>query len=295
MNTRAKYVFLFPGVVWILLFTLFPLIYSLYLSTTDFNLRNRTPNFIGLQNYADILGIVSTDYPGGDQKALDTAKFNAMLTVGSTTLTLILGTFLAWVFNHDLPFLKQMRAIITMPLFAAPIALGYLGVIMFNETNGPINNILQGIGLQRVQWIIDPTGARTAVMITDVWQWTPFVFIVVLAAMQAIPDDLYESAKLDTKSNWILFRHITFPMIAPALGTVALLRLVETFKILDIPITLTGGGPGAATQTYSFYARQVGLVGTFQLGYASALAYLIVIAAIIVSTIYFRRVRARFE
>ncbi|MBL8165938.1 MAG: sugar ABC transporter permease [Anaerolineae bacterium] len=287
----AKYFFLMPGVVWILLFTLFPLIYSLYLSTTNFRM-GREPRSVGLDNYAEILGL---DGEGGDDKARDTAGFSVFLSIGSTTLTLVFGTFVAWVFNHDIPFLRQMRAVLTMPLFAAPVAVGFLGVIIFNEVNGPINNILQGLGLGRVQWIIDPWGARFAVLITDVWQWTPFVFIVILAAMQGIPDDLYESARLDTKSNWSLFRYITFPLIAPALGTVFLLRLVETIKVLDIPTTLTRGGPGQVTQTYTFYIYETGLKGSFQLGDASALSYLVVIVAIIISSIYFWRVRARFE
>lgn len=290
-NTRAKYVFLLPGVAWILIFTLFPLVYSFYISLTDFRL-GKQPQYVGFANYAEILGL---DGGGGDQKARDTAGFSAFLTVGSTTMTLVFGTLVAWIFNHDLPMLRQMRAIITMPLFAAPIALGFLGVIIFNEVNGPINNVLQGLGIERVKWIIDPWGARFAVLITDTWQWTPFVFIVVLAAMQSIPEDLYESARLDTKSNWVMFRRITLPLIAPALGTVALLRLVETIKIIDIPISLTGGGPGAVTQTYSYYIYQIGLRGSFQLGDASALSYLVVLLAIIISSIYFWRVRARFE
>jgi ABC-type sugar transport system permease subunit len=113
--------------------------------------------------------------------------------------------------------------------------------------------------------------------------------------MQGVPDDLYESARLDTKSNWSLFRHITLPLIAPAMGTVFLLRLVETVKILDIPTTLTRGGPGQITQTYSFYIYETGLRGSFRLGDASALSYLVVIVAIVISTIYFSRVRGRFE
>lgn len=290
-NTRAKYIFLLPGVAWILIFTLFPLVYSFYISLTDFRL-GRQPQYIGFANYAEILGL---DGKGGDEKARETAGFSAFLTIGSTTMTLVFGTLIAWIFNHDLPMLRQMRAIITMPLFAAPIALGFLGVIIFNEVNGPINNILQGLGIERVKWIIDPWGARFAVLITDTWQWTPFVFIVVLAAMQSIPEDLYESARLDTKSNWVMFRRITLPLIAPALGTVALLRLVETIKIIDIPISLTGGGPGAVTQTYSYYIYQIGLRGSFQLGDASALSYLVVLLAIIISSIYFWRVRTRFE
>jgi multiple sugar transport system permease protein len=154
--------------------------------------------------------------------------------------------------------------------------------------------LLKGLGIAGRPWFVDPTWARIAVLVTDVWQWTPFVFIVVLAAMQSISDDLYEAASLDTSSNWRLFTGITFPLIAPALGTVAILRLVETFKILDIPLALTDGGPGTATQTYSYYIYVKGLGRSFDLGYASAMSYLLVIIAIIVTSIYFWRVRERF-
>jgi|GEM_PF-96831 len=299
---QAKHNFLMPAVIWVLVFTAFPLVYSLYLSTTNFRL-GRDPEFIGLENYSEIFGFECDEETifcewsadNVDERALNTAGFTAFLAIGSTILTVLAGTFIAWIFNHDLPFLKQMRAIITMPLFAAPVALGFLGIVIFNEQAGPINNILQGLGLPRVQWFVDPWGARFAILLTDVWQWTPFVFIVVLAAMQGIPDDLYESARLDSKSDWMLFRWITFPMISPALGTVALLRLVETFKVIDVPYSLTRGGPGSVTQTYSYHAYITGLVGSFQLGEASALAYLLVIVAIIVTTIYFVRVSDRFD
>ena len=139
-----------------------------------------------------------------------------------------------------------------------------------------------------------PWAARFALLMVDTWQWTPFVFIVVLAAMQSIPEELYEAARLDTSSSWRMLTRITLPLIAPAIGTVAMLRLVETFKILDIPFTLTGGGPGTSTQTYSYYTYLEGL-RHFDMGYASALAYVLVIIAIIISSIYFWRMRTRFE
>lgn len=285
---RARYFFLMPGVIWILAFTIFPLLFSLYLSFTNANMRNFTSaewTIVGFENYASI---------GDDLRAAETVTTSVFLTVGSVTTTLVLGTFMAWLFNHDIPGLRVFRSILTMPLFAAPIALGFLGLILFNETSGSINSMIRGLGGQPVRWMTDPQSARTAVLLLDTWQWSPFVFIIILAAMQSIPDELYEAVRLDTSSGWSIFRHITFPMIAPAMGTVALLRLVETFKILDIPLSMLGGGPGSATQTYSYYVYLTGL-RSFDMGYASALAYILVIIAIIVSTIYFWRVRARFE
>lgn len=287
-KNRARYFFLLPGVVWILVFTLFPLIFSLYLSFTNANMRNFTRatwNIIGLDNYTSI---------SSDLRVGETVTTTIFLSVGSLLLTLLLGTFMAWLFNHDIPGLRVFRSILTMPLFAAPIALGFMGLILFNETSGSINSILRGLGGSGVSWMTDPWSARTAVLLLDSWQWSPFVFVIILAAMQSIPEELYEAARLDTSDGLSIFRNITFPLIAPALGTVALLRLVETFKILDIPLSMLGGGPGSATQTYSYYVYLTGL-RSFDMGYASSLAYILVIIAMIISSVYFWRVRARFE
>jgi len=285
MKSRVKYFFLMPGLIWVLAFTLFPLLYALCLSFTNARL-GRDTTFVGFQNYIALLS---------DSKAGEVALVSVSLTLSSTFLTMVLGTVIAWLFNHELPGLKVMRAIMTMPLFAAPIAIGYMGVVIFNEQHGPINRLIAFFGGTPVNWMAAPGPARLAVLITDVWQWTPFVFIIILATMQNLPEEVLEAARLDTSSDWIIFRNITFPYIAPALGTVALLRVVETFKILDIPLTLTGGGPGQATQTYSYYTYVQGLRFPFQQGYASAMAYLVVFVAVIISGIYFWRVRARFD
>ncbi|NLX09659.1 MAG: sugar ABC transporter permease [Chloroflexi bacterium] len=279
--------FVLPGVAWVLAFTIFPLAYSLGLSFTDKRMgrRNRPGEWIGLQNYQEIFS---------DNRVEEVLEMTLFVIVGGVLVTIVLGTLIAWLFNHDIPGLRIFRSILTLPIFAAPIALGQLGMILFNEQSGPINHLIRGAGGDPIFWLTDPWSARFAVLIVDAWQWTPFVFIIVLAAMQAIPDELYEAARLDTSSAWPIFRRITLPLIAPALGTITMLRLVETFKILDIPYTLTGGGPGVSTQTYSFYIYLEGL-RNFDMGYASALAYMLVIVAIIVSSIFFWRVRERYE
>lgn len=286
-RNRAGLFFLMPGVIWVLCFTLFPLGYSLYLSFTDKRIgrRNRPAEYIGTENYAEVFN---------DERVTEVMEMTIFIILASVILTVVLGVLIAWLFNHDIPGLRAFRSALTLPIFAAPVALGQLGMILFNEQSGPINHMIRGLGGEEVYWITEPWAARAAVLMVDVWQWTPFVFIIVLAAMQSIPDELYEAARLDTASAWAIFRKITFPLIVPALGTVTMLRLVETFKILDIPYTLTGGGPGVQTQTYSYYIYQKGL-RDFDMGYASALAYLLVIVAIIISSIFFWRVRQRYE
>ncbi len=284
-QSRARWFFLLPGVIWILAFTIYPLFYSLRLSF--FNRRlGREGEYIGLDNYNNILH--------NDLRVEETVATTIVLSLSGLVLTLLLGTFIAWLFNRKLAGLRFFRMIMTMPLFTAPIAVGFLGIAVFNETSGPINQYFRMLGGGTIPWFTDPVWARLAILIADTWQWTPFVFIVALAAMQSIPDHLYEAAYLDTKSQWMLFEKITLPAISPALGTVAMLRLVETFKILDIPFAMTGGGPGSATQTYSYYTYIVGL-RNFNLGYGSALAYILVLIAIVISSVYFWRVRERFQ
>ncbi len=283
-RSRVGLYFLLPGVIWVLIFTIFPLFYSLILAFR-FQRLGRPSRWVGFENFVDIFS---------DARVAETLVTSVYLSIMSLFLTLLLGTFIAWLFNQRVPGVNFFRGVMTMPIFTAPIALGFLGKVLFNEQSGPINQAITAFGFPAVKWLTGPWAARTAVLIADVWQWTPFVFIVVLAAMQSISDDLYEAARLDTASEWQLFSRITFPLIAPALGTVGMLRLVETFKIIDIPLSMTGGGPGSSTQTYTYYVFITGL-RQFEQGYASALSWLLVILAIIISTIYFQLVKERFR
>ena len=200
-KNRAGIFFLLPGVVWILVFTLFPLIFSLGLSFTDRQLARPTSGqFIGAQNYGTALGgilysavppdsplyhLVSPLLTNPDLRVGDTVGASIFMSLASVIITILLGTFIAWLFNNDIPLVRIFRSVMTMPLFAAPVALGFLGLILFNEQSGIINYVIRGITGQYVPWFTQPWWARTAVVLIDAWQWTPFVFIVVLAAIQS--------------------------------------------------------------------------------------------------------------
>jgi multiple sugar transport system permease protein len=182
-----------------------------------------------------------------------------------------------------------------MPLFTAPIALGYLGLTIFHEEVGAVNTILRAIGMiTPPHWFSDPWLARFAISIVDIWQWTPFCFLVCLAGLQSLSEEVYEAAALETGSGWQMFRRITLPQLGPVLFTVTILRMVETFKILDIPFSLTSGGPGSSTQTYSFYIYLTGL-RNFNTGYASALAYILLVIMMMIAMVFFRRLRRIYD
>ena len=133
-----------------------------------------------------------------------------------------------------------------------------------------------------------------AVMIIDIWQWTPFVFLVALAGLQSLPQDLYEAAEVDGGSGWQLFRHITLPLMAPTLWLILLLRLVEAFKVFDIPASLTLGGPGRATEVYSLFTYRTAL-RFFDHGYAAAQGFLLLVIVMTIVTILFGRIRGMYE
>ncbi len=283
MKERGSF-FVIPGVTWVLLFTIFPLVYSFRVSLSRVA-YGRITGFAGFANYVRMFH---------DYRFWGVLGFTLIFVVLSVAITVSLGLLLALVFNRKMRGLRFFRALMTTPLFTAPVALGYLGVMMFYEENGPINILLQTFGFGKIPWLSDIFWARAAVVIVDVWQWTPFAFIILLAGLQSLPDEVYEAAVLDTSSGWDVFRYITFPMISPVLGTVIMLRLVDAFKVFDIPFALTSGGPGTATRTLTFYVYTQGL-RNFDLGYASAMAYFLMFMSLAVGIFFFRRYRSLYE
>jgi multiple sugar transport system permease protein len=286
---RIKYFFVAPGILWVLLFTVFPLLYSFRLSF--FHARLGQPQrFIWLDNFARAF----TDY-----RFWSVLKVTILFVVCNVTLTVVIGLALALLVSRPLrkPIAGQrfIRSIFAMPLFTAPIALGYLGLTIFHEEVGAVNTVLRFLGMLNLPaWFSDPWLARLAICLVDVWQWTPFCFLVFLAGLQAQPDQIYEAAVLETSSAWQMLRYITLPLLGPVLFTVTILRVVETFKILDIPFSMTSGGPGMATQTYSFYVYLTGL-RNFNIGYASALAYILLAMMLPISLFLFKRLRQIYD
>jgi len=281
---RSRILFIAPAIIWLLTFTLFPLLYSLYLSLHGSRFL-RVTHFVGLENYRMVL----TDY-----RFWQAFRVTLIFVVSNVAATTILGLLLALLFNHPIKGIRLFRTLSTIPLFAAPVAIGYICMIIFYEEGGPINNLLITLGMNGINWISDPFWAKVAVCLADVWQWTPFAFLVLLAALQSVPDELYEAAALDTVSSWQTFIHITLPMIRHALVTVVLLRTVEAFKIFDIPFSLTNGGPGLATRTLTFNVYTTGLRDQ-NLGEATAIAFLLVIVMLSVTFVFFRIYRSQYE
>jgi len=286
---RIKFLFVGPGIIWVAIFTVFPLLYSLRLSFFHARL-GMDERFVWLGNF----GRAFLDY-----RFWNVLGVTAYFVAADVALTVAIGLVLALLVSRPLrkPIRGQrtIRSLLTMPLFTAPIALGYLGLTIFHEEIGAVNTVLRAMGMLNMPaWFSSVWLARLAITLVDVWQWPPFCFLVILAGLQSMPDEIYEAAVLDTASGWRMFRFITLPLIGPVLFTVTILRMVETFKILDIPFSMTSGGPGMATQTYSYYIYLTGL-RNFNTGYASALSYLLLFIMLGISLFFFKRLRQIYD
>lgn len=281
---RSGSAFLLPAAIWVLAFSLFPLIYAVYNSFWSFRFGRRNA-FVGLTNYERLFT---------DANLHNALIVTLIVVVVTVAIEMTLGFALAILLNRDIPGRNVLRAVMILPLFATPVALGYLGITLYYETNGPINIALRALGFENIPWLSNPFWAKVAIMIVDIWQWTPFVFLVSLAGLQGLPQDLFEAAAVDGASGWASFRRITLPLMMPTLWLILLLRLVDAFKVFDIPMSLTLGGPGRATEVYSMYTYRTGM-RFFDHGYAAAQGFLLLLIVSIVVSLLFGRIRGMYE
>lgn len=311
-SSRIRLVFLLPAVLWVLAFTIFPLGYSLFISFHSVEnsvevTRERVPlldeagqpvlsssgqprtrtvveretvsewTFLGGTNYARLFD---------DPQVWSAVRVTVIFVVVAVTLQLTLGMALAVLFNRKLPARSLLRSVMILPIFATPIAVGYLFFTLFYEEGGPLSFL-------GIPFLSNPTWALVSVILVDVWQWTPFAFLVFMAALQGVDEELVDAARIETGSEWQIFRHIILPLMQPTIIIVLLLRLAEAIKLFDIPFALTGGGPGVSTQSYTFLAFRTGL-RYFDVGYASAMAYALLIVVMIIVTLFFNRLRSTY-
>jgi multiple sugar transport system permease protein len=273
-----------PAVIWVLIFTIFPLLYALYTSFFSFRF-GRINQFVGGANFARLLT---------DSNLHNGLRVTLTFVIITVTIQMLLGFGLALLLNREMRGKNILRAIMILPLFATPVAMGYLGITLFYEINGPINELLRALGGAGVPWLSNPFWAMVAIILIDIWQWTPFVFLVSLAALQGLPSDLFEAAEVDGASGWQSFRRITLPLMAPILWLILLLRLVEAFKVFDIPTSLTLGGPGRATEVYSLFTYRTAL-RFFDHGYAAAQGFLLLIIVSLIVALLFGQIRSVYQ
>lgn len=272
-----------PCVIYLLIFSIYPLIHSLRLSMTDLTAATGTGKFIGLRNYRDLLF---------DPLFWNAAWNSAVMVTGSVAIQVVLGVALAMFFNLHLKGSWLVRGILLLPMLMTPIVVGVMWRALLNPDWGLVNWAIAEVGLTPPIWLGSIEMSMITLIIVDCWQWTPFVFIIVFARLQALPQDVFEAAQVDGAGPFKTFQRITLPMLMPAIAFAAVFRGVDAFRSFDLVYGLSYGGPARSTTTLSFFSFQNGFA--FQnYGYAAAIAYMMLIILTVGTTILFKFIKLR--
>lgn len=283
MNQKyVKFILLAPCLLYLLAMAIFPLVYDLFLSTQHIELTaGPQSTFIGLGNFINL---------SQDARFWDTLRNTVVFVVLAVGLELIVGFSLALILNRDMRGQRFFRVLFLLPMMSTPVAVGYMFRMILNSQWGPMNHFLSLVGIPAVGWMDNPAISLFSVVLIDAWEWTPFMFLALLAGLQALPVEPYESAVTDGASKLQLFRYVTLPLLSPVIVAASLLRSIDAFKIFDIIYVTTGGGPGTTSETVTMYAQTIGM-RYLSLGYASAIAFTLLMAVVLVATIFINRMR----
>lgn len=276
--------FIAPSIILLLAISIFPLIWSVYLSFTRYKVTGiYSPKWIGLDNYRNILTENDPIYDVWHQ-----FQVTAAIVFAAVGLEFVLGFGLALLLVRNFPGRGLLLTLMLTPMMLAPVIVGLFWKFMLDASFGVVNYMQNSwFHLPRVDYINQPTSASIAIIIADVWMWTPFMLLISIAGLSAIPKYLTEAALVDRASAWFRFRNITLPLVWPLLLIALLFRTIDAIKLFDLPYTLTSGGPGDATQTISYTLYQKAF-NDYDTGSASALAYIILIMVIALANIYIR-------
>ncbi|UEM24849.1 sugar ABC transporter permease (plasmid) [Skermanella mucosa] len=281
-NGRAAFAFLAPAVVALALIGIFPTVFALVNSFRRYNLaRPRDPiSFVGFENYLTVL------YDPSFWGALG-RTFTFLITV--VPIQIALGLAIALLLHKPglSGFKLLARLSLVIPLATAPAVVGLIGRLIFNRDFGVANAILTLVGSGPIEWLGDTTNAFIAVALMDIWQWTPFCALVLLAGLTMVPTEIEEAARLETRSRWQIVRYVQLPFLLPSITVILILRTADILKMFDTVFTMTRGGPGAATELVSVYIQRVGF-RVFDQGVASAQAILLLILTIILARLYIK-------
>lgn len=276
--------FVLPCIAILLVISVFPLIYSLWLSFNSWELAlGFPPEFIGVGNYIRLFQ--------------ESRFWNAMFNIGKVLLfgvgsQFLIGLALAVLLDRALRGKTLITTLFLLPMVIAPVVVGCTWRQIYHYRYGPLNYLLQGMNLSPITWLSNPKFSLPSIIITDTWEWTPFMMIVILAGLQSIPEELREAAAIDGASKWKIFSNVLFPLLKPVIIVAVLIRVMDAFKLFDLVVLLTKGGPGESSETITYYNYLVGFKH-FSLGYAAALSYIQLIVIIIIANFFLRFLKER--
>ena len=266
-----------PALVVLLTLSIYPLIYSITISLQQQTASGEVWSLVHFKRLAS---------DGFFQTAL---VHTVVYATAALTCEFLLGLGLALLLNQQIRGRELFRASLLVPMMLPTVVVGVVWRLLLHPNFGAINGTLKQIGVdtESLTWTASPRLAFLAVIAVDVWQWTPFVFLVLLAGLQAIPQEPYEAALIDGSTRWQTFRHVTLPLLKPAILVVLLLRTMDLLRVFDQVFILTEGGPGFGTEMISLYIYRTAF-RFFDFGYAAAMSFVLLLLTNVVSVVYLK-------
>lgn len=279
LNRMTPYMFLAPAGIILVFGLLYPIGYMVYASFFDWNPSQLLgeAEWIGWRNYYNLLSDAAFH-----ESLWVTIKFAFVVVL----LEMLIGVGLALLLDRNIKGMTVLRTIFILPMMIAPIVVGLMWRYMYHPSVGIFNKTLNWLGLESIPWLSDSHWAFTSIVIADVWQWTPFIFILSLAALQSLPSSTLEAARIDGATNWQQILYIKIPLMMPVLIVTLLLRMIDAFKVLEVILVMTNGGPGLSTEIMALRISRT--ASEFrELGAAAAMSNILLIVLLVLTIAMF--------
>jgi multiple sugar transport system permease protein len=280
-DRRFKWLLVAPAAVLILAISIYPLIFSIWVLFVNYDFQIPGHAFVGLKNFSQVVS---------DPVARYSLWITVVLSVLNVTIEFLLGLAIAMALAKTFRGRGVIISILIVPLFISPVIVGQVWVLMLHNPFGPTNYLLgQLLGFDvTIKWLTQFPWNFVALVLADVWQWTPFMFVILLAGLTSIPPHVYEAAELDGVGPWLTFWNITIPFLAPMIFLAITFRLLDAVRLFDTIFIMTGGGPGTSTYSASFYLYTIGFT-QFHLSRATAGAWIFMVLTLLVIIFLVRR------
>ena len=272
-----------PAVLLLGILTIVPTIYLYVLSLTNYELASSGSDFVWLENYIRL-------FSGGDAEFWYSLGISVLYMLITTFVELMLGYYVATLIDREFKLKPLVFACLIIPVAITPVISGQIWKLILNSEYGVLNYLLQKFFGTKVVWL-SAENALLSVLLVDVWQYTPFVALIIYAGLRSLPHEPYEAAMVDGANRWQLFRTITLPLLKPVILLAVIFRSMDALRIFDIPFSLTQGGPGSATEFLSLHVYRLGFAQTGWVGRASATSVVLLILIIVISTVLIRSYR----
>ncbi len=278
---RAATILVSPAVLVLLALNVFPIGFAVFISLRHWSLSSpRPPRFAGLFNYEEL---------GLDDRFINSLFVSATFIFLAVAIELLLGFLLAFVFNSKLRGLDTLRKLSLLPVMTMPLVVGLVWFYMLNENFGVINWFVTLFGSDRLPFLTDRTLAMLSIVLADVWQWTPFVTLVIFAALQSLPEYVFEAGRMDGLTEREIFWRITLPLLRPAIIVVLIIRAIDAFRMIELVFMMTKGGPGGNTEVLPWYIYTTGFL-SLDLGYAASMAVVMIVIVTLAAQIFVRQI-----